>query len=298
MRVAWPEMESQYRRGETLRDMLDYVLWISQQMGQIGFHSGSERAHWCRRVHQAYAALFVPMVPGHGDPYPPDVPPARNPGIWPDIPSSLIPGMTLRHQLTVTRMLADKLRSRIWTHVRPTDIAEWDRRLARARDALEHGPDYPMPDEARSAPSAEAAAEHAARMKALKDKTRQRAEELRRQLKAQARKKKAARKTSAKAPAKKKAAAKKKTAGKKKVTQKAAAKKKVTKKPAAKKKAAKKKVTKKPTAKKKAVKKKVTKRPATKKKAAKKKVTKKPAAKKKAAKKRVTKKPAAKKKAR
>ena len=253
MRVAWPEMESQYRRGETLREMLDYVLWISQQMGQIGFHSGSERAHWCRRVHQAYAALFVPMVPGHGDPYPPDVPPARNPGIWPDIPSSLIPGMTLRHQLTVTRMLAEKLRSRIWTHVRPTDIAEWDRRLARAREALEHGPDYPLPDEARSEPSAEAAAEHAARMKALKNKTRQRAEELRRQLKAQARKKKAAKKKAAteksagkRAPAKKKAAPKK-----------AAAKKKVTKKPAAKKKAAKKKVAKK----------RVTKKPAAKKKA-------------------------------
>jgi hypothetical protein len=288
-------MESEYRPGETLRELLDYVLWISKQMGQIGFHAGSERAHWCRRVHQAYAALFVPMLPGHGDPYPPDVPPARNPGIWPDIPSSLIPGMTLRHQLTVIRMLAEQLRNRVWTHVRPSDIAEWDRRLSRARDALEHGPDHPLPEEARSEPSAAAAAEHAARQQALHDKARQRAEELRRQLRAHARKKRA----EAKQPATKKKATKKSAA------KKAPTKKKVTKKPAAKKAPAKKKVTKKPAANKKAAaKKKVTKKPAAKKTPAKKKVTKKPAAKKApakkkaAAKKKVTKKPAAKKKAR
>ncbi len=255
LNTAWPEIESQVRPGETLRSILDYLIWICREMRQLGYHAGPEREEWGRRVQRAYSSMFLPMLPGFGDPYPPDVPPAKNPGIWPDVPAAGIPGMTLRHQLTVIGILSLQMRSKIWPHIRPEEIEVWDRRLSGAREALDHGPDVSMPEDMQSAPSAEALAEAEANRAALKEKTRKRALELRRQLRAKAKKKKAAKK----AP---KAA--KKKAAKKKASKKKAAKKKASKKKAAKKKAAKKAVKKK-AAKKKAAKK------AAKKKAAKKK---------------------------
>ena len=70
----------------------DVSEFVTEQMLAVGFHAGSRRDEWRRRVHTAYVALFRPVLPGHGDPYPPDVPPPVNPGVWPDIPSSSIPG--------------------------------------------------------------------------------------------------------------------------------------------------------------------------------------------------------------
>ena len=62
--------------------------------GDVNFDGLTDLGVWRGRVQQAYRALFMPPVPNHGDPYPPDVPPPRNPGIWPDIPSARVPGMT------------------------------------------------------------------------------------------------------------------------------------------------------------------------------------------------------------
>ena len=180
--LPWPEMESKESPGRTIRELLDYLCWINREMRQLGHHSGSDREEWCLRVHRAYAALFIPVYPGHGDPYPPDVPPARNPGIWPDVPSSAIPGMTLRHQLTVSEMVLRDLRERSWPHARPEDIAEWDRRLSVAFAALDHGELTPMPDEARTEQSQEAIAQAQAVDDALKRKARRRAQEIKRQL--------------------------------------------------------------------------------------------------------------------
>ena len=236
--LPWPEMDSQETPGETIRSLLDYIVWISREMRQLGHHSGSDREEWCRRVHKAYAALFIPMFPGRGDPYPPDVPPARNPGIWPDVPSSRIPGMTIRHQLTVAEMVATDLRELRWEHAQPKDVAEWDRRLSLAKVALDHGPGLPMPKEEATQPCQEAIDQAAASDKALKEKARRRAREIKKQLAEKRAAKKAKKKPAPKkkATAKKKAASTKKAAGKKK----AAAKKKAApkKKAAAKKKKA------------------------------------------------------------
>jgi len=249
-------MDSKQTPDRTMRELLDYLVWITREMRQLGHHSGSDREEWCRRVQQSYAALFIPVFPGHGDPYPPDVPPARNPGIWPDVPSSKISGMTLRHQLTVAEMVLRDLRARSWTHARPEDIGEWDRRLSVAFAALDHGEAAPMPDEARTEASREAIEQAEAVHVALKKKARQRAQEIKKQLaekraakKAAAQKKAAAPKKAAtpdkvaapkKAATPKKAAASKKTAAPKKAAakKKATAKKKAVKKAAAKKKAA------------------------------------------------------------
>ncbi|MDA1193651.1 MAG: hypothetical protein O2894_00545 [Planctomycetota bacterium] len=160
---------------------MDYLVWICREMRQLGFHSGSEREEWCRRCQAAYNAFCMPMLPGYGDPYPPDVPPARNPGIWPDIPAATIPGMTLRHQLTVLEMLSRQLRERSWPHARATEIAGWDERLGRAITALDHGDTMPMPKEAATQPSAEALAAAEASDKALRDATRRRNKQLRNQ---------------------------------------------------------------------------------------------------------------------
>ncbi|MGE0193702.1 MAG: hypothetical protein AB7T63_16885 [Planctomycetota bacterium] len=148
--LPWPDVECQSRPGETARALLDYVAWIAKEMRQLGFHGGSRREEWRRRVHQAYAALFVPPVPGYGDPYPPDVPPPRTPGTWPDIPSASVPGMTVRHQLSVIGHLAAQLRDKDWMHARRGETEIWDGRLARARAALDHGDAKPMPEEART----------------------------------------------------------------------------------------------------------------------------------------------------
>ena len=150
VRLPWPDVECQARPGETARALLDYIAWIAKEMRQLGFHGGSRREEWRRRVHQAYAALFVPPVPGYGDPYPPDVPPPRNPGMWPDIPSAAVPGMTVRHQLSVIGHLAIQLRDKDWMHARRGETEVWDSRLARVRDALDHGEAKPMPEEAQT----------------------------------------------------------------------------------------------------------------------------------------------------
>jgi hypothetical protein len=245
-------MESTHTSGRTVRAVLDYIHWICREMRQIGFHAGTDRDEWCRRVQRAYTVLFIPIFPGHGDPYPPDVPPARNPGIWPDIPAASFPGMTLRHQLTVMEMLTRDLRDRPWAHARTSDTAEWDRRLGLAFTALDHGEHTPMPEAARSEPSEQAIEAAKAEHKALKDRARRRSRQLRRQMrkrkaarKKQTAKKKAAPKKTAKKSATKKTTAKKKAAATKK---KKTGKKKKT---AKRKKAAQKKTAKKKTAKRK-----------------------------------------------
>ena len=144
--LPWPDVESQARPGETVRAVLDYIVWIAKEMRQLGYHGGSRREEWRRRVHQAYVALFVPAVPGYGDPYPPDVPPARSPGLWPDIPCASIPGMTVRHQLSVMEQIATQLRDRDAFHVRRATRAVWDARLGRARAAVDHGDARPLPE--------------------------------------------------------------------------------------------------------------------------------------------------------
>ena len=108
--LPWPEMQSSARPGETVRQMLDYICWIAQDLQLLGAHGPGEVATWRRQVGIAYRALVNPMIPGYGDPYPPDVPPARSPGLWPDVAAHDIPGMTLRHQLVVIGMLADQSR--------------------------------------------------------------------------------------------------------------------------------------------------------------------------------------------
>jgi hypothetical protein len=167
-------MTSEHRSPETIRGMLDYLCWISVQMLAVGAHSGQEKDSWRDRVQRAYSAVFIPPVPGRGDPYPPDVPPAKNPGIWPDVPSSGIPGMTLRHQLTVLGMVCEQLRRDPWVNARPTEIADWDRRLSAARVALDHGPSATVPEDARTKPSATAARDAEARDRAVRDAARKR----------------------------------------------------------------------------------------------------------------------------
>ena len=243
--LPWPEMESQEAPGKTIRELLDYLCWINREMRQLGYHSGSDRETWCRSVHRAYTALFVPMVSGHGDPYPPDVPPARNPGIWPDIPSASIPGMTLRHQLTVMEMLATQLRNRRWIHARAQEVAGWDRRLKAAYDALQHGNSPTMPADARTEASPEALEEAAAADRALRDRARRRGQQLRKQF-TDSREKEAA---SQKARARKQAEPEQAAVPSEKTAKKATAKRKTTTKKAATKKK-KKKTTKKTTTKK------------------------------------------------
>ena len=177
--LPWPEMQSQRQPEHPIRRLLDYLIWVTREMRQLGFHSGSERDEWCRRCQQAYRSLFVPMVPGHGDPYPPDVPPARNPGIWPDIPAAGIPGMTVRHQLTVIEMLGRQLRDRPWPHARANEVGEWDRRLDAACTALDHGEGTPLPETEQSEASQEALDQAEATEKALRDRQRRRNTQLR-----------------------------------------------------------------------------------------------------------------------
>jgi hypothetical protein len=154
--------------------MLDYLCWISVQMLEVGAHSGTDKDSWRERVQKAYTALFFPPVAGRGDPYPPDVPPARNPGIWPDVPAGGIPGMTLRHQLVVIGMVSEQMRRDTWLNARPNEIAEWDRRTAIARQMLDHGASMPLPEDARTKPSTAAIEDAHARDRAIRDAVRKR----------------------------------------------------------------------------------------------------------------------------
>lgn len=193
--------------------MLDYVIWVCGEMRQLGFHSGAERDHWCSRVERAYRALFVPMVPNFGDPYPPDVPPARNPGIWPDVPAAGLAGMTLRHQLVVIGQLALRLRDQPWHHLPGQQLEEFDRRLSIARQAIDHGAFLAVPEDAWSQADPEVLAKAEADRALLKKMARKRAREIRKQLRERQAAKKAAKKTASS----KSASARKKTAtGKKK----------------------------------------------------------------------------------
>ena len=251
MKLPWPELPSAHRPDETIREILDYLCWISVEMANPAFRAGSDLARWRKRVQEAYTALFRPPVPNHGDPYPPDVPPPRSPGLWPDVPSTGVPGMTLRHQLKVISVRASELRRLVWVHARPVEVAEWDRRLSVARAALDQGPDHPMPKAMRTQPSEAVLAEAQAQEEAMREHARKRLLRLQR-LTAGARRKTADRKKAAakqargkkKVPAAKKAAPatrKKATPAKKKAATKpkSAAKKKASakKKTAAKKKA-------------------------------------------------------------
>ena len=151
------EFTSEHLEDESIRGILDYLCWITEVTIESGFHGGAEQAAWRRRVGEAYAALFLPPLPGHGDPYPHDVPPPRNPGVWPDVPASRVPGMTVRHQLKVIGLKAASLRDDIWIHVPQEVQKEWDERLSRARAALDHGEGLLMPEDMRTKASERAA---------------------------------------------------------------------------------------------------------------------------------------------
>jgi hypothetical protein len=121
-------------------------------MEPAGFHGGADQEEWRRRVQTAFAALVDAMAPGHGDPFPPDVPPSTQPGTWPDVPSSGVPGMTVRHQLAVVRTIATQSRAnRLFPH-QPHEIDAWTSRVQAAYDALDHGPALAMPESARTTP--------------------------------------------------------------------------------------------------------------------------------------------------
>jgi hypothetical protein len=148
----WPDRPAAATHGMTVRDQLDYIAWISEVAESVGLHPASEVEAWRQRLHRAYGALVDPMVLEHGDPLPPDVPPAVKPGMWPDVPAATIPGMTLRHQLTVLRTIAVLSRGHAAVHHSPVDSDRWAARVQVAYEAMNHGPAYPIPDAARSAP--------------------------------------------------------------------------------------------------------------------------------------------------
>jgi len=150
--AVWPDCSAATTAGVTVRDRLDYVVWIAEAMEPVGFHATEEVERWRPRVDRAYLALIDSMVPGHGDPLPPDVPPSIRPGTWPDVPAATIPGMTVRHQLTVIRTVAAASRAnRSFPH-HPADVAAWTARVLTAFEALDHGPALAMPPEARTQP--------------------------------------------------------------------------------------------------------------------------------------------------
>jgi hypothetical protein len=177
--LPWPEMPSSARHGETVRQMLDYVCWITLDLQTLGAHGGGDLEAWRRRVGEAYRALVNPMVSGYGDPYPPDVPPAHSPGIWPDVAASDIPGMTIRHQLVVIRMLAEQSRAGVGVRARPELLQDLEARIARARTALDHGAAKSMPPEARTQASPALMAQAKAEEKAIREHARRRNRQVR-----------------------------------------------------------------------------------------------------------------------
>lgn len=152
MTAVWPDCSATTTPGVTVRDQLDYLVWIAEAIEPVGFHATDEVESWRPRIDRAYLALIDSMVPGHGDPLPPDVPPSVRPGTWPDVPSATRPGMTVRHQLTVIRTVSDACRAnRTFPH-QPGDVATWAGRVQTAYDALDHGPALAMPAAARTQP--------------------------------------------------------------------------------------------------------------------------------------------------
>jgi hypothetical protein len=151
--AVWPDLPAGPNGGRTVRELLDYVVWVTEQVERTGAHGGLDLEPWRQRVHRAYLSLIDSMVPGHGDPLPPDVPPSVQPGQWPDIAAAEIPGMTVRHQLTVLRTVAGNARAER-PHQPPADTERWAERIRATFDALDHGPTLPMPPEARTSPPA------------------------------------------------------------------------------------------------------------------------------------------------
>jgi hypothetical protein len=149
---VWPDIPAATSSGRKVRDQLDYIVWISDVKEPAGFHGGADQEDWRRRSQIAYTSLVDAMAPGHGDPLPPDVPPAVRPGTWPDVPSGAVPGMTVRHQLAVIRAIATTSRTnRLFPHS-AQEVVAWTTRVQSAFDALDHGRALPMPDAARTAP--------------------------------------------------------------------------------------------------------------------------------------------------
>jgi hypothetical protein len=194
-------MPSTSRHGETVRQMLDYVCWMGLELQTLGAHGGGDLEAWRRRVGEAYRALVNPMVAGYGDPYPPDVPPAHSPGIWPDVAASDIPGMTIRHQLVVVRMLAEQSRAGVGVRARPELLQDLEARIARARAALDHGAAKTMPAEARTEPSPALMAQAKAEEKAIREHARRRNRQVRDMLRGHKGAPKAARAKPARKPA-------------------------------------------------------------------------------------------------
>lgn len=149
--TAWPDVPAEPGGASTVRSLLDYIVWVSEVMEKVGAHGGLDLDPWRQRVHKAYLALVDSMVPGHGDPLPPDVPPSVAPGTWPDIAAATVPGMTVRHQLTVMRTIAMGARTPR-PHQAPPETERWAARVREAFTALDHGPAMPMPEEAKTAP--------------------------------------------------------------------------------------------------------------------------------------------------
>jgi hypothetical protein len=149
---VWPDVAAATSPGLKVRDQLDYLAWIADAVEPLGFHVATEVASWRGRIHRAYAALVDSMSPGHGDSLPPDVPPAVQPGTWPDVAAGTIPGMTIRHQLAVIRRIAVHTRSDRTFPRTPAEIATWTQRIQTAYDAIDHGPSMPVPSTARTEP--------------------------------------------------------------------------------------------------------------------------------------------------
>jgi hypothetical protein len=155
--AAWPDLPVPGGAGRTLRRDLDYLCWVAEQAEALGLHSPPDLEPWRARVQRAYDALVDPMFPGHGDPLPPDVPPSVRPGTWPDVPAAGIQGMTVRHQLTVIRTIADAARRVTAAYQSPAEASRWGARVHAAHDAMDHGASLVMPDSALSAAPAPAA---------------------------------------------------------------------------------------------------------------------------------------------
>lgn len=83
--------------------------------------------------------------------------------------------MTVRHQLAVIGMLADKSRGGVGVRVRPEVLQDLEMRIARARTALDHGPAKPLPSIARTQASPDLIALAQAEEKTVRDLARKRA---------------------------------------------------------------------------------------------------------------------------
>lgn len=154
---VWPDVAAATSPALKVRDQLDYLVWIAATVEPLGFHGGPDLETWRGRVQRAYAALVDSMAPGHGDPLPPDVPPAVQPGTWPDVAAASIPGMTIRHQLSVIGSIAAHTREDRGFPRTPAETATWTQRIQTAYDALDHGPSMPVPATARTQPPPPAA---------------------------------------------------------------------------------------------------------------------------------------------